>query len=358
MKTLKFKPGLLILLSFLSLQVFAYEGEKTVNKEFPANNDTRLELVNKYGNVDIVNWDQDQIAITVTIQVKSSNKEAVQEALEEIHIVFRQEGNTVRAETQIPDNINKGGGFFGIFQNAQKDFQIDYDVKAPDYISLDLSNKYGNAFVETIRGHARIDIKYGNFKIHELSYNDADDMNDIILGYGDGEIKRSGWLRLAIKYSKLEVGTASSITGETKYSKLYVDQTQAYLLESKYDEHKLGSLNDMVMETAYSDIVIDELRKKLDLVSKYTDCRVEKIPAGFASVNIDNAYGNIDLNVDESAPYQLDAELSYCNIRYPESSKMNVNKDMHRKSVSGIVGDESAPASKIIINSKYGDVSL
>ena len=79
---------------------------------------------------------------------------------------------------------------------------IDFTINAPEYINLDLSSKYGSAFIDELSGHANIYVAYGNLKIMELTRGQEKPLNTIDLAYSSGNIQEAGWIKLDMSYSK------------------------------------------------------------------------------------------------------------------------------------------------------------
>src|SRR6056297_1780314 len=155
MKAHKFKSVLILFFIQIIIVTAAYsatdEFSKDLHKEFNADQNTLLFIENKFGDVNINNWDENKVVIDVTITVDHRNEDKAKELLEYIQVDITQEENTIKAITTI-----------------DKKFSIDYDIKIPKNIHLDLENKYGNVFINEIYGHALVDVKYGNLKINKI----------------------------------------------------------------------------------------------------------------------------------------------------------------------------------------------
>jgi hypothetical protein len=123
-----------------SMGMFAQSGSytKEIKKEFPVNQNTRLEISNKYGNVDVVNRTDQALSIRVNIKVNIKDKERADALLNMIDIQINQEGDVVRAVTEIDDNF---GRMFKGFNMGNDGLEINYSVSMPKTLPLNLSNK-------------------------------------------------------------------------------------------------------------------------------------------------------------------------------------------------------------------------
>ncbi|MFP4621864.1 MAG: hypothetical protein ACLFM7_11185 [Bacteroidales bacterium] len=363
MKPLKLKHGAttLILALCLSINAHAAQDEYSKNKhrEYDVNEETVLVISNKYGNVDVTNWNRDKVSVDITVTVDHRREERARELLEDIIPEISQQENTIRAITNFDRNFSRSGGLFN-FGDDTKEFKIDYEVKAPRYINLELENKYGDVFINEITGRADIAVKYGNLKANKILRDNSKPLSHVNLAYSNGNIGEVNWLKLTLKYTpnNCQIDKAKALMAVTKYSKLNVTETSSIVCESKYDNYRLGTLSNLVCEAKYTDFRIDRLNKKLDLVSQYGDFAVGKVPGNFEKINVENKYGKVNIGIDGDASYHLKGKAEYARIGFPASdgvSRIEKNTEMN---VSGRIGKDENTQSEVNITTKYGNVDL
>ena len=87
---------------------------------------------------------------------------------------------------------------------------------------------------------------------------------------------------------------------------------------------------------------------------------VDEVPAGFESLETNTKYLGIRLGIDSDASYNLDARLSYGDLKFDENNFQNQKRIIQNNSneTSGIVGKESKTSSLVKIVSSYGTVKL
>ena len=350
---------LALLLGSITLQAASDEYSKNKHKEYEVDQQTILSVINKYGDVNITNWEQDRVSIDVTVTVDHSKEEKARELLDEILINFSREGNTIQAETDFDKGFNRSGGIFD-FDSDTKEFSIDYTIKMPKYLNLELENKYGDVFINEVTGRADIAVKYGNLKAKKILRDNSKPLSHVYLAYSNGDIEEVDWLKLTLKYTpdQCEIGKSTALIALTKYSKLEVEESSSIVCESKYDNYRIGTLSNLVCEAKYTDFKIGTVKKKIDLESKYGDFDVNSVPKSFEQVKVDNSYGHIDISIDSDASYRIQGEAEYADIDLPdESSVSRIERNTELK-VSGTVGPESNPKSEVQIQTRYGNVDL
>lgn len=325
------------------------EFKKEFEKKFKASESTTMQLVNKYGEMHIENWTENAIQVKVTITVRTSNESKAERTFGKIDITFAENGNLVSATTELNDGINN------------TDFSIDYDVKIPKYINVDLSNKYGNLFLDQLDGHASIEVKYGNFTINKLTRENEKPTNYIGIGYSSGycTIGECGWLKLESAYSKVGIESATALIIGSKYSSLKIKKSKSIVTESKYDHpFKVGIVKNFVCTGAYSNFEISKLYNLLEADVKYSDFDVSEVDKDFESIKLKLRYGKASITIPQTPGYELKAEASYGSVDYPQTKKMNKIVDQTESSIWGVIGESQNPKAKVSIDSKYGSVDI
>ncbi len=356
MKVQKFKSIFLlgVFLSISGIWAQAEELTKEFHEEFNANENTELTLKNKYGSIDVQNWDSPKIKIDVIVVVKHSNADKANKLLSYIDVIFSSNGNTVKAETRIDEKFSRSGNC----QN-DNDFEINYTVQMPKEVNLNLYNKYGHVFIDEVAGHANIDVKYGKLTVNKLSRGNVKPLNTVNLAYASGSsITECNWLKANIKYSGLSIEKARAFVGCTSYMKLSIDEVSSVVIEGKYDGYTFGTLSNLVINTNYSDIKADVLDKKLETDTRYTNFTIKYMPASFEAINIDSKYGTYRIGIDENASYKLDGEAGYGKIFYHDTGSMSRIQENNSLKVYGNVGTAENPSAEVKVTTKYGNIKL
>lgn len=359
MKTKSQLTGAILALVLLAPSVSAFSQDEFVKeykKEFAAGKNTQLEISNKYGNVDIKDWNNESVSIQVKVIVRCDNQEKADRIFDHILIQLEQEGDIIRATTEFKDNISD---FFRGFKDDERSLEINYSVFMPKTMPLDLSNKYGNVFINELASTSTIDVKYGKLTANKILHDSEQPLTKVILGYSNATIQECKWMKLDIKYSKIQISQSKAIIVQSKYSKIYIDKGSSLISESKYDTYELGRLNNLVVTAGYTHYKIQELSNKLQVDSKYSDMEIEQIPSDFESISIDNNYGSFKLGITAEASYRIDGHARYCKIHYPEDNarvnRFNENTEMK---VNGLIGTNEGTKSTVVINSSYGNIKL
>jgi hypothetical protein len=344
----------------------AQDYTKTIKKEFSLTTTGTVNLINKYGKIDVKTWDKSRAKIEVTIVVKAGSESQAQTVFDRIRIDFSNSDAFVKAETFIESNK---GSWFDWGGSERTDFQINYQVYMPASASLDLSNKYGDALVAPLSGKTKVDVKYGNFRLEGtggLTVN---------LDYGNGTVVKAGDASVNVSYSKLNLNEVKDVNLTSKYSKFTMDNGADLTANSRYDEFTLGRVDrlecnfkygNMTVGSAesitatgqYTDIKVDRLKDSGDFDLQYGGLRIENVSKGFSKVNLVGKYSDFKIGIEDGASYTLDANASFAGIAYPDGLVVTYEQEKGTShAVKGHAGTQNA-RSTIQASLSYGGLKV
>lgn len=350
--------GLLLASLFLVTATMSAQEEvkKEFHKEYTAKPGSRVDLNNRYGDIVVQTSQTDQVIINVKVTVRYPNREKAEKLLSYIDVQFNEGSDFVSAKTVIDDKFTFNG-----WSNDSRRFSIDYDVKMPVWMNLGLMNKYGNTELDDLQGLVDLDIKYGNLTAGKLARGNEKPYNTLTLSYGKGAIDEAGWMDATIRYcGNLAIPKCQALLLDSKYSSVQIGTISSLVGETKYDKLRIDEINNLVLDAGYADVTVGSLANKLQFTGGYGSLNVDQVPKGFESVSVDTHYMGVKVAIDESASYKLNAHVSYGSVKFNEENFQNQKRiiDNNSSEISGVVGKESNPASTVTIESAYGGVKL
>lgn len=359
---------LILLMLFAGMAGQAFAGDpvvKTIERSFPLSANGQLEIKNTYGKVDIQSWNQARTEITVTITVKSRSDQKAREIMEMIAIQFDHSGDRVKAETI----LKRGGSWWSSGQWKNVEFSIDYQVRMPASAMLDLTNKYGNLYIDQLTGKAVIRLAYGHLQIGTLSGD-----TQLTMDYSKGSIGNLGDGRLYLSYSQLKCQNGDNLEVDSKYSQLDMANAARLRFHSKYDQLRLQQVNELEIDgkydevtiertdvckihAAYTNVEIDELGKGLRADLDYGNLAVREVAPRFHEVTLHTRYTDVKLWMNRSASYQLDARAQYTGIQVPSGfTDTERRKDGANMRLAGHQGNRNGGVIKADI--QYGSFKI
>ncbi|TVR74387.1 MAG: hypothetical protein EA408_02890 [Marinilabiliales bacterium] len=356
------KKQVLTLIILAGLAATSYGTQEAVRKYeklFPLTDRASLEISNRYGSIDIRNWDREEISVEVLVKVTHASQETADRQLSHISVNFTQVNNSVSAVTTIDQRISRPGSRWFSSGEDGPGITIDYIVYAPRETDLKISHRYGDVFVNEATGHTLIELWYGNLQANKIIRDNTRPLSEITLAYSPkATINEAQWLKVNMRYSDLTVETCRALVVSSRYSKLRVESASSIVSEANYSEYILGRINNFVSEGAYTNYSINTLLNSLDVESRYGNVRVDNVPPGFSKVRFVGSYGNMRMGLDERASYKIESSASYGTVTIPQSERVNRISRGQQSTLSGKVGDDPSPSAVIEINTRYGNVNL
>jgi hypothetical protein len=296
------------------------------------------------------------LSIQAVIKADVRDQQKAEDLFRKIQINISQEGDLIKAVTDIEEDF---GRYFKGFNSDNGGLEINYKISMPATVPVNLSNKYGNVFIDELTATSTIDVKYGNLTANKILHDSKEPLTKVYLSYSHGTVQETRWIELDIKYSKISITQSKALAVLSKYSKVFVTNASSIVSESKYDTYEIGRLNNFITTAAYGHFAIKELTGKLQVDSKYTDVIVDQIPATFEGIKVTNSYGTCKFGIDPAASYKLYAYTKYCNITYPENNaRVNRFNENNEMKVDGVVGNAQNAKADVNVTSHYGNIRL
>lgn len=298
------------------------EHKREITKEFSVSSSPGLKIINKYGNINVIEGKENSITFKIEIIGKGSTEQLAKEYAETVSIDFSQNGNTVTAETKLKSiNCNNCGR------------TTNYTVIAPKSAIMDLQNKYGNIYLEDVKTPLKIGVGYGNFRANSLAKTEVD-----------------------IKYGNVEITSCSDLDLDSKYSNIKIDKIEKLKADSKYDKFNIGSVSDFNLETAYTDVKIDKLNRRFIANDfKYCKLNISEVATNFSEIKISAAYSGLNIGLTKNHNFKANLSTRYGKIRTSNITFNNVSfKD--EDSIVGTAGNNNNPSATVDISASYGDI--
>ncbi len=340
----------------VTLSASAEEVKKEFHREMVPTDNTTLTVINKFGAVVTETWDRNNIVIDVTVKIEHPSSDRARKLLEMITVEFTEADGNLKAETVFSSDFSSMN-----WKGSNNNFSINYNIKMPANVNLDLNNKYGNVVVDEVSGQTTLNVKYGDLTVTKLTRGNTKPLNTLIVAYGKATVYELGWAEINARYvGMFSVDRAVALLVDSKYSKVSVNEVSSLVADSKYDGYTVGEANNVVIMGGYTDLRFKKVNKKLEVDTKYGNLSVDMIPAGFTKANVKAGYCAVRLGIDPAACYRLEASSSYGSVKLNDGNFSPDKRIVGNTSteLAGKVGKCSNPVSEVHINTSYGSVRL
>ncbi|MEO9891122.1 hypothetical protein [Aurantibacter sp.] len=298
---------------------------KEISKSYTMTNAGEFELENKYGNVHIYGWDQDKISVDIAITVSYRKRDNAQELLDRIRPSFQHNGNFLSIEYEIEE---KSSGFFTkLFEDAnpfdfnRSNIQIDYTVHMPEKSKLNITNTFGDVFIEDWKGKLKAIIEHGDLYIND-NLNNA----DVAMKYGKLRAQNINYASIEIKNGGLNLVNSKSLRINSSGTDIVLQNIGSLEIDSNKDDITLAEVKTIYGSLKFTTLVLERLGENTDLSLKISDFRVSQIINPNAEITLDQESSEISLNVTNFS-HRFDATVEEGLVRLPKSFE-NINSKM------------------------------
>lgn len=323
------------------LSVSAQDFSKTYEGKYDIDKGASLVIKNKFGDVQCRAWDESSVSIVVTVNVDASSQERADKVFNKIRVDLTGTRTKVQGITSV-DNIS----------NA--DFSINYEIRFPKWVNIDLDNQFGDIYIDEADGQTKINLEYGSMEAVSLN----GPQTDLTMKFSDAE---AGYIKggnINVEYSECELKGTENIRLYSRFSEIDLDKVANLNLDSQYDEINVGSAGEVIVVGRFSELDFNRVNGNFDFDTEYGDIDIGYISASFKTGKVRNSFAGVELTFEKTATMTIDAEIEFGELSYPKA-----NASMNHETIGyttniykGRIG--SSPSSQLTIISKNADVSI
>lgn len=332
---------------------------RTLEKTFGVKEEMSLDIKNKYGKVHLSPSKNDSIYIRIELNARASKTSKLRRLIDGISFNLTSTNHFVIAETR----FNKGPidflegvrSFTNNLITSGSRLTIDYYVAVPEYIDVNLDNRYGDIYIESTKSNLDIKASNGVIKGENLWGNNIFDLN-----FCNTTIESVKESKLTISYGELELKKANNVRLFSTSSKVEIDDVESLIVESKRDKYYIKYISSLEGSGYFTDFRMELLRDKLNMNTRYGKIIIEQVPRNLGIISVESSYTDLYLNMDPDTSFELDAKLTNCDASIPEGWVFNENtlsSERQEYLYTGIVGNQDTK-SKVILKLTRGRIDF
>ncbi len=332
-------------LLIVSLGLIVFEGDdrsRIIERTHPASSATTLTIVNQFGNVQVEEWDKNEVYIQVSTTTTETNPVEVKKLLDKVSIDIREVGNQISYTTRID-------------KKPEGKVEVNYTVKMPRLAKMELTNGFGDIQCGELRTPATIRLSYGTIRA-------AGFLSDSFLAFdfSKGEVLSISGGTIEFNYSDIEIGTIGTAEITSKFSQLDFGKASYLNVDIKYGEIKIGRVTDLVANAHFADFKVNEVTGSVRMMANYVPTfEVGKLASTFTNFQFSGQFSPVYVQLAEGLASNFlislsNAELS--SIVIGEAYSRRVREESKSEFQGTFGGGHSVKM--IRIESSFGNVKL
>lgn len=343
------KPFILFVSAFLLLintVTLADEFTKKYEKNYPVNREAQLIIDNRYGDITINTWEQQEVKIVVTITAESKKEEKANRFFEQVNIKFTHSPEMVKAITS-----------FASKKFSVKDFSVDYMIYAPGSLVFDLKNKFGDIYLPDLGGSLFLYLAYGEFDFGRL----LNEKNTLKISYSEGNIETMTGGSIDLAYSELSIENLYNVRLNSSFSEIDLESVDVVDIYSKYDEYELESANVVKLDCSFTEFSLAMLNTTFTGDLDYGELMINNTGTAVDDIIINTKFTDVSCGLTNNISWIFNAITEFSDMEFEASHPFisQIEKNSYKKNYSGILWDQNKPNSATLtMETKNSDIII
>lgn len=334
---------------------------KEINKHFKVSPETQIEITNKYGKIDIKNWDKDSVLFEIKIKVEEKKLSRLEDAVRGIEFDITDNDHFVIVRTNVDNNKNSLGKEIKRFKQtilkSDGNIQVDFTVWMPNTNALKVDNKYGDIYIGDYHGDAEINLSNGNLKAHSF-YGET----KLIMNFADANINSIKQGQLECNFTDMYIKQAELLQITSKSSDFELNKIKELNAKSRRDKFRIREIDILKNKSTFSIFRIDKLNKEIIYRAEYGSIELEKAAPDFNNIFIESKSTDINLYFNPEISFGFEFTLS--DLEHDFCDEVNIDKeevlDENAKKIksSGYYGNNNKAPKKLDISAVEGELKI
>lgn len=284
-----------------------YETRQMKNISVNSDGSSKFILTNHVGDVSVQRGFSNKIEIEAEIVINNNDEVYAKSIMDSL--ISINEGNIVKVDSNIGNYLND--------KNKIQSISIDYVIRIPENIIVDVNNKFGKVNAEELINNLKVSNSNGDININKISGN----------------------VDITSKFGKIN---ADAITGN-------VD------LEGSNGDILLRNIGGYAkIINRFGRIELLNIGKKVDVTNSNGDIYIDFDKTAEEDIKIENKFGRITLKLPESQQGNFKCATRFGRITSSLMLKI-VEEHGNTQFASGIIGSSKIT---LTIDNSNGDINL
>lgn len=311
------------------------EKVKTFNMTFDTKGMTQVNIINQYGNVQVIHWEKKQVKADITVKANATSNTQTEAYLNSTEVKGIMKNGVLNLYTVLSNNA--------LGQNTNRKVNyltVTYTVYMPKNIKLKVDNKFGDIILPAFSAPLQVNLQHGTLKAPAI----CNTSSNVDIKFSSAQIKELVGATLKAVNSTVNLHKAQNADIKSEKGVFVAEILENIKAELNYTKTSLNALsqdveldlrfiNDLKLGNFNSDL------KQLIINTNYSDVQ---LPASNAVLNIQTTNGQFYIGQGVDAKIKKDVKASTANT----------------KVFDAVIGEDDTPKRVITIKANNGDVKI
>jgi hypothetical protein len=343
----------------LNAQTFNKTIEKTTDRK------AVVEFTTSKSELNIKAAKDNKIHWVTQISVAAKSEDVAQELFDNIEMDIDESSDKLRVDLNLCciKNWNQNNKSTTItFKNGRKlkglnNFKMTTTLYLPATEKLSVGNKFQHIDIasDVVLNDLEAELYHSDLKAVDINgeLELKAQFSEVVLS------KVSSGAEITLYHAKLAMEDAQEIDLKSQFSTIEMGNVMSLTSTSYHDKVHTKAINgDMELDQQFSNWKCATMRNA-DIVSYHGEIKIDEIRSDFQKIEVDSKFTNISFSLPDSAPYHINAELSFGNLTPPKGAVVvkQIEKH-HQKEYEYKSANATATSPVINIESYHGSVKL
>lgn len=353
-----FIQGILLLLCF-SVKAQFTETRESV-KRFAIRPETRIDITNKYGRIELNTWAKDSVVIKFRMEINEKKPDKLAKTLKTLDFDVSNSQYYLVVKTQVDKNRsqieNELQRFKETLLQTNGSIRIDLTVWLPDNHELRLENKFGDIIMGDYKGETQISLSNGKLKTGDLEKRSTLNLN-----FADAQFNNLTNSRIISNYSDVEVKNSGTLRLESKSSTIEVLNSEDLSIDSRRDKIRIRLADRIDAYGSFTQYRISEMKNKANFRLSYGSLEIEKVLNSFSNIYIDSRSASLNLYFQPDAKFNFEITETKTDLKLDREMRVE-NKEVidakeGKNRHTGYFG-KKMKEDQLIINAVAGETNI
>ena len=350
--------GMFFLVSFYGQAQFTETREFV--KRFKIQAETRIDITNKYGKIELNTWKKDSVVIRFKMEINEKKPDKLAKTLDNLDFDISNSQHYLVVKTQIDQNRNQIESEFLKFKETilqtNGSIRIDLMVWLPENRELRLENKFGDIIMGDYLGETELILSNGKLKCGDLPKKTVIDLN-----FADANLNDIKNARINCNYSDIRIKNSDNIRLQSKSSTVEIYNSDDLNIDSRRDKYRIRLADKIDASGNFSHFTVSDLKDRATMRLSYGSLDFEKIQPAFTSIYIDAKSTDLNLYFSPEAKFNFQITETKTDLDLGRELKVE-NKDVldakeNKVRHSGYFG-KKMKEDQLIINAVGGETNV
>jgi len=274
-------------------------------KRFKIQPETRIDITNKYGKIELNTWKKDSVVIRFKMEINEKKPIKLEKTLDNLDFDISNSQHYLIVKTQVDKNRSQIESellkFKETILQTNGSIRIDMVVWLPDNRELRLENKFGDIIMGDYLGETQIDLSNGKLKCGEFPKRAI-----LNLSFADANITNLPNARIISNYSDIVLKNSGTVRFESKSSTIEIMNSEDLSIDSRRDKFRIRLAEKLDAQGNFSQFRISELKDKANMRLSYGSLEMEKILTTFSSIYLESRSTDVNLYFSPEAKFNFE----------------------------------------------------